>query len=230
MTLLFVHGAGCTPDVFRAQMDAFPGAFALGLPGHGRPGSGASIEEYADFVEAFARDNHVVDIVLCGHSMGAAVALTCAARGSMPIKRIVVLGGGATMPVSDAVLQGIQTDFDVASRRLAKAFFADPAPEWIDWAASMLATVGMDQTLADFRACAAFDARPWLFDIQTPVLAVTGALDRLMPGAMADDLVGRVAGAQSRTIKSAGHFALVERPGAVNQLIRDFVDGVPVRG
>ncbi|MDQ2663459.1 MAG: alpha/beta hydrolase [Candidatus Eremiobacteraeota bacterium] len=230
MTLLFVHGAGCTPDVFRAQMDAFAGAFAPGLPGHGKPGSGASIEEYSDFVEAFARDNHVVDIVLCGHSMGAAVALTCAARGSLDIKGVVVLGGGATMPVSDAMLQGMQTDFDATSRRLAKAFFADPAPECVDWAAAMLATVGMDQTLADFRACAAFDARPWLSDIQAPLLAVTGAADRLMPGEMADDLVGRVAGAQARRVESAGHFAPVERAGAVNQLIRDFVDGVPVRG
>lgn len=230
MTLLLLHGAGCTPGVFRAQIDAFHGALAPGLPGHGQPGSGASIEQYADFVEAFVRENHIADVVLCGHSMGAAVALTCAARGRMDIKRVVVLGGGATMPVSDSMLQGMQTDFGAASRRLAKAFFADPAPDSVDWAAAMLATVGIDQTLADFRACAAFDARPWLSDIHAPVLAITGADDRLMPRAMADDLVGRVAGARALIVESAGHFALVERASAVNQLIRDFVDEVAVCG
>ena len=43
MTLVFVHGAGCTGAVFAAQLAAFPGSVAIDLPGHDAPGSADSI-------------------------------------------------------------------------------------------------------------------------------------------------------------------------------------------
>ena len=59
VTLVFVHGAGCTSEVFAAQMAAFENAVALDLPGHGVPGSAGSIGEFADAVSLALRERDI---------------------------------------------------------------------------------------------------------------------------------------------------------------------------
>jgi pimeloyl-ACP methyl ester carboxylesterase len=226
VTLVFIHGAGCTNDVFFEQMNAFPGSRAPNLPGHGTPGKPVSMNEFAEFIENYARRNQLANVVLCGHSMGGAVALTCARRKKISIAGIVAIGGGARMPVSESMLEGLEANFELACGRLAKAFFANPIPERIAWAEGMLATVGREQTVADFRACGQFDSGDWLDAMPVKLLAITGAQDRLMPVAMGAELARRSADGESRTIAGAGHFVLCEEPASVNKLIRDFVDGV----
>lgn len=229
MTTVFIHGAGCTGAVFGAQRAAFPDSLAPDLPGRGTPGASTSIDEFAGFIERHVADRAAGPTILCGHSMGGAVAVACAIRKNVSIAGVVVLGGGLQMPVSERLLDEMSSDFQRASHRLARAFFAEPTPERLDWAASMLLAVGPSQTIADFRACAAFDASSEAREISCPLLTVTGSADRLMPPDMGADLAARVPGGQSRTIPGAGHFALVEAPDAVNQLLRDFVNGITVR-
>ena len=75
MTLVFIHGAACTGDVFAAQTSVIGDSLALTLPGHTTPGAPASIDDFADAVrhELAARD--LSNVVLCGSSMGGAIAL-----------------------------------------------------------------------------------------------------------------------------------------------------------
>lgn len=224
MSMLFIHGAGCTAAAFREQVAAFGSAEALELPGHGAtPGGAASIGEFADFGQSRLAKRTPRSVVLCGHSMGGAVALEIALRKDPAVKAVVTIGSGARLRVAPALFESMSTDFENAARQLARRFFFDPRPPWVTEAVAQMASVGVDQTLRDFRACDAFDAVERLGDLSVPLLAVTGDADALVPAKYATFIADRVPVGAARIVGGAGHFAMVERPDETNALISAFV-------
>lgn len=226
MTLLFLHGAGCTGEVFSAQLPAFPGAHAPNLPGHLCEGSPQSIAQFADGVDAYVVKHGLQRVVLAGHSMGAAIAIESALRKAPWLRAAVLIGGGARMRVAPAFLDGLRTDFEETARTIAGYFYADDSPERIEAAVERMRSVGRDQTLRDFVACDVFDALERLGEITVPVLALTGEADKLAPAKHALALAGRVPGAQARIIPGAGHFVMVERPAETNAVAAAFLAGL----
>lgn len=226
MTLVFIHGAGCTGEVFAGQLAHFSDATAPNLPGHLCAGAPSSISQFADAVEAFAADRHLESAVVCGHSMGGAIALELALRNPAWLAGAVLLGGGARMRVAPAFLEGFQSDFEATARTLAQYFFADATPERVDAAVEMMQRVGQPQTLRDFQACDAFDVLERVHMITVPVLVLTGEADKLAPAKHAAALADRVPGAQARIVPNAGHFVMIERPTETNEHIAAFLDGL----
>jgi len=90
----------------------------------------------------------------------------------------------------------------------------------------MMRAVGAAQTLRDFRACDAFDRIERLGEVSLPLLALTGEQDVMTPPKFAQALADRVPGAQARIVPQAGHLAMVERPGDVNEALRAFVNQI----
>ena len=84
--------------------------------------------------------------------------------------------------------------------------------------------VGATTTIADFRACDAFDATDRLAGLALPLLALTGEQDRMTPPKFAAFLADRVPGAEARILPGAGHLAMVERPDETNAALSAFVD------
>lgn len=221
MRLALVHGAGCTPEAFAAQRNAFPDAIAIALPGRcGVEGAPSSIAAFADYVLDELRGERAV---LCGHSMGGAIALECALRAPETIAGVALLASGARLRVAPALFGDFQSDFPAAARSLAQRFFADPAPERVTAATQMLLDVGEAQTVRDFRACNAFDETGRLGGVGVPLLAVTGDQDLLTPAKFAYFLADRVPDGTARIIEGAGHFAMVERAAETNALLASFV-------
>lgn len=227
MTLLFLHGAGFTGNLFEGLRAAFPGSHAPDLPGHLCAGQPQSIAEFASFVAAYARDHELRDLVLCGHSMGGAIALEAALSHDLPLRALVLLGSGARLRVAPAFLEGLQTDFPATARAIAGYFFAENTPDRIEWAAQSMERIGQAQTLRDFRACDAFDALDRLGGIGVPVLALTGEADRMTPPKYAQALADRVPAGQARIVPGAGHLLMVERPAETIAEIRTFLSGLP---
>ena len=226
MTPVFLHGAGFTGEAFEAQLDAFPQAHAPNLPGHLSDGAPESIAEFAEFVEQYLSAHRVHDAVLCGHSMGGAIALETALRGRAQLRGVVLLDSGARLRVAPAIVQGLSDDFDRGVAHLVEFFFSNPTNERTAWAAGQMRQVGKMQTVRDFQACNAFDALERLGSVSVPLLALTGEADRLTPPKFAEALASRVPGAQARMIAGAGHFAMVERPDETNAAIRTFLSGL----
>ncbi len=229
MKLLFLHGAGCTNRVFDAQIDGLENARAPLLPGHAGDGEGPdTIAAFADAIEAdLLRDDAAT--VLCGHSMGGAIALELALRGNAAIRGVVLLDSGAKLRVAPAIFESLERDFPTGARALAAWFFADPPPERIEAAVNQMLAVGQAQTLRDFRACDAFDASERLAALPVPLLAIAGASDALTPPKFAHFLADRVPVGSARIVDGAGHFAMVERPEETSALIRAFVARIDLR-
>jgi 3-oxoadipate enol-lactonase len=228
MTLAFIHGAGCTVGVFEAQSAAFPQARTIALPGHGdgRADAPASIAAFADAVAAELRGHAPRSVVLCGSSMGGAIALELALRHESFIRAIALIGSGAKLRVAPAIFTSLETDFAAGARSLAQHFYADPTPERVDAAVGDMLKVGQAQTLRDFRACDAFDATHRLDDLRVPLVAIAGEQDVLTPPKFSQWLADRVSGASARILPRAGHFAMIEQPAETNNLLRAFVDHV----
>lgn len=223
MNLLFIHGAGFTGDVFALQRQVFRDAHAPNLPGHQAPGSASSIEEFGEFVVRYIEEQRLDNVVLCGHSMGGAIALEVALSGAVPVEGILLIGASARMAVSQAFLAGLATEFDRTARTICEALFASPTEADVQRALRSMRRVGPEQTLRDFEACDAFDVRERLGELRVPLLAVTGEADTMTPPKYAQALVDRVPGAESRIIPGAGHLPMAERPEETNGTIAAFL-------
>jgi 3-oxoadipate enol-lactonase len=223
----FIHGAGCTAEVFEAQLRAFPGSTAITLPGHrGEAARVASIAQFADAVAEDIRRRGLRNVVLCGNSMGGAIALDLALRGDPPLRGVVLIGSGAKLRVAASLLADLTADFPAAARSLAEMFFADPIPERVRAATALMLRVGQTQTLADFRACDAFDVTGTIGELRLPLLALAGERDQLTPPKFARFFAGRVAGAEARILPAASHLAMLERPDETNAALRAFVERI----
>src|SRR5437868_4947982 len=77
LPILLIHAAGGAARNFGSVLRRLPAARAIDLPGHGRAGGEAprSIDESARFALASAPPG---ELLVGGHSMGGAVALTVA--------------------------------------------------------------------------------------------------------------------------------------------------------
>jgi len=223
--LVFIHGAGCTADVFDAQLRAFPNSYAPALPGRNSRAEepAATVAQFADAVAEELRFRRLADAVLCGSSMGGAVALELALREDVSLAGVVLIGSGARLRVAPQLFEQLETDFDAAAKSLARHFFAHPAPEWLDAAVKGMKAVGREQTLRDFRACDAFDVTGRIAGLRIPLLAIVGERDALTPPKFSLWLADRVSGATARILPGAGHLAMIERPAETNAAIEAFV-------
>lgn len=230
MRFVFIHGSGCTGDVFAAQVAAFTNSLAPTLPGHadGRQGPD-TVAAFADAVAAELQTRAAQDVIVCGNSLGGAIALELALRNAAPVRAVVLIGSGVRLRVAPAIFERLEADFPAAARELAEMFFARPAPELVDASVAAMLAVGQAQTIRDFRACHAFDVTERIADLRVPLLALTGDRDVLTPPKFAQWFADRVPGAQARILADAGHLAMIERPEETNAALRAFEERLLTR-
>jgi pimeloyl-ACP methyl ester carboxylesterase len=67
------------------------------------------------------------------------------------------------------------------------------------------------------------DSRPCLAAIRCPTLVVVGDADELTPPAAAQEIAAGISGARLVVIKQCGHLSTLERPGAVNAALVEWI-------
>ncbi len=105
LTYLALHywaGAGHEYDALRSRLPEGTQLLAPDLPGFGSEpapvGFDYSVDSYADWVAAFAREHQVAEYVLVGHSMGGKIALALAARQPTSLRGLVLLSPSPPSP------------------------------------------------------------------------------------------------------------------------------------
>ena len=99
MKLVFVHGAGSSSLAFYYPLRHFRNSKAIDLPGHPTGKACTTIEGYVEWVRGFNTARRYKDVVLCGHSMGGAIAQLYALRYPDELRGLILIGTGARLRV-----------------------------------------------------------------------------------------------------------------------------------
>lgn len=231
---VLVHAAGSNAGMWRRQVAGLATAHsvvALDLPGHGRS-TGldglASVEAYAELLDAFLAAVVRRPFVLVGRSMGGAIALVLAARGSVRLRGVVLACTAARFTLDPA---GIDTVRQIVRGRLPQQFttetFSSQTP------LDRMKEAWMEQVktdprvrLGDLEVCNAFDGRGLLGRVNVPTLVIAGADDQVTPVSQSEDLARSIRGARLEVLGAAGHQAPLEQDVRFNELLLDFAGGL----
>lgn len=223
MTLVLLHSAGRTPSLWDRVRERLVGIPAVAPPLPGRDDAGWPAGERGRDVGAFARsvvgylDSIEVErAVVCGHSLGGAVALAMALDHPGRVAGIGLVASGARLRVWPQVLDGLQDGLrDVVDFIVNASLGPGGADRDRIVLRRMIEAVGAEQTLADFRACDAFDVMDRLAEIRVPALVLAGDQDVATPPKYARYLAERIAAARLVLYEGAGHELPLERPDEV---------------
>ncbi len=234
--LVFVHGAGMDHTVWALQTRFFAhrgrGVLAVDLPGHGRSEGPAlgSIGEQADWLVRLLDAAGVAQAALAGHSMGALIALDCAARHPERVRALALLGVAPKMPVHPDLLAAAEADnhlaFDLvnswAHGESGHLGGARAPGLWLMGGGERLLEQSRPGVLhKDLAACNAYAGGPEAAAaVRCPTLLVLGAHDKMTPVKAGRKLSEAITGAQVEVVPQSGHMMMTERPDATLDALR----------
>jgi pimeloyl-ACP methyl ester carboxylesterase len=227
-TVIFLHGAGFDRTTWRLQTRWFAhhgrSVLAVDFPGHGwSQGPGLdSIAAMADWTALLIDAVGLKSAALVGHSMGALVALDCAARHPDKVRALALCGVASEMPVHPEMLESAKANtlkvqelmtFWGIGNALHKGGMVSPGL-WLRREA--LAVLGRNQPGAihtDLAACNAYkEALARAPAVKCPTVLVLGDGDLMTPAAKGQTLGQVIAGSRTVVVEDSGHFMMVERP------------------
>ncbi|HEV2075729.1 MAG TPA: alpha/beta fold hydrolase, partial [Thermoleophilaceae bacterium] len=220
---------------------------ALDLPGFGcseMPAGRISISSYAGCVEALLDRLELGSVAVVGNSMGGFIASEVAIQFPRRVERLVLVSAaGITGPnVLGAPartvgrLAAITAAYTAArhramakrpiTRHLALALVArHPGRLKADLAyEGLMRGVGRPAFDDALRACLDYDFRDRLGEISCPTLIVWGENDSILPVRDAREFERLIPRSRSVVMRDTGHIPQVERPGAFNELLEEFLD------
>lgn len=220
--LVLIHGAGGSSASWPYQLRRLPGwqVIAPDLPGHGRSESPApgTLQAYAELLWEWLDGLGIERPVLCGHSMGAAIALRMAQSAPQRTRGLVLLGAAARFSVNPHLLEKLAhpTRLQEGLRNITQWSFARRAHLALRNAHTrQLQATPHKQLLADFKICAEFDFSQAAGSLRTPALVLCGAEDQMVSPHLSGELAKQLPSGQLLSIPSAGHMLMLERPAEV---------------
>ena len=229
MKLIFVHGSGACGDIWRYQTNYFPNSDAVNLPGHPDGQVLNSVEECADWLKKYITGKGYKDVVLVGHSLGGAIALTCALRYPRELKGIIIIGSGARLRVHPMFLAPCEEAIKGNPRdwyQLVEEIYSSTPEDYKREIVKKQKAIGPAVMLNDFLCCDKFDIMDQVHEIKLPALIICGELDAMTPVKYSNYLGAKLANSRVVIIPKATHLALAEKPEAVNKAIEEFVKGI----
>jgi len=237
--VIFLHGAGFDRTAWRLQTRWFAhhgrSVLAVDFPGHGWSEGPAltSIGALADWTAALIDEAGVKQAGLVGHSMGALVALDCAARHGDKVRALGLCGVASEMPVHPEMLESAKANtlkvqelmtFWGLGNALHKGGMVSPGLWLRRESLAVLAGNAPDVIHTDLAACNAYkDAPVRAAAVKCPTVLVLGDGDLMTPAAKARPLAATIAGSKTVVISNSGHFLMIERPDEVLDALKSHV-------
>ncbi len=239
--VILVHGypldGAMWSGVARALMVRFR-VLKPDLPGRGdTPApSGASMDDYADFLEEILKGLES-PAGLAGFSMGGYAALSLARRRPERLAALALVDTRAQ--ADDEAGKAKRNDAIATVRSAGVGAIADamipkllsPAgagnADLVERVRRIILRQKPETVEADLAAMRdRSDSRDSLSGLTVPTLAVVGAEDALTPPPDSEAMAAAIPGAKLATIPGAGHLAPMERPGAVAAALSSFFGAV----
>jgi pimeloyl-ACP methyl ester carboxylesterase len=228
MNLIFLHGSGCSSNVWDQQLPFFDGSIALDLPGRSNNEVLGSISDLAQWLIDYIGKHELENIVLVGHSLGAAVVMQAALLGDENIKGLVLIGSGARLKVIPQLRTALSALVDQSASipdGLLQANDNIPQPFKTN-INTVIKENGAKTMLDDFNLCDSFDVMDQLENITLPVQIIVGEKDIMTPVKYASFLHDRIANSELAVIKAGTHMVFAEQAELVNQHIQGFVERI----
>lgn len=246
LTLVLVHGAGGQkldwPATWRSaskkmrmmglaprsegrQLENYP-IYAVDLPGHGKSTgqSQTRIEAYAGAIASFLEALDLKRVLLVGHSMGAAIALTLAVTPNQRLAGIALIGGSSRLVVTDAILQGLQNDFEPTVNNIVKySWHRDTGAFFKQESRQRILDAGSDTVYRDFLACSQFDLSDRLAELEVPALIIASDHDRMVPLETSRKLAESLPQGTFVGLKNCGHYQHIEQARRVSDALGSFL-------
>jgi len=222
-TMVFIHGAGLDHSLFALQSRYFGyhgwNVLAFDLPGHGRSG-GSPISSVRGMAEWVCKEVPAQKFSLVGHSMGALIALECAARVPSRVERIALIGVAYPMKVGEAFLDAAKRDsydaFDMETiwgHAPQVPFGGNPNPGmWMYGdTQARLERLAPGVLYNDLKAC-----NDYVLDgeVSCPALFILGKRDMMTPPKAAVSLQEKIRNSRTALIDFSGHLLMSEAPDA----------------
>ena len=233
-TMVFVHGAGLDHSWFGLQSRYFGyhgwNVLAVDLPGHGRSAGPpiATIAGMAEWLFLFLKSNHIEKAAIIGHSMGALVALECAARQPDRVDRIALIGVAYPMKVGAAFLDAARRDhhdaFDMETiwghaPRVPLGGNPNPGMWMYGDTLARLRRLAPGVLYNDLKACNDYELKG---EVKCPALFILGRRDMMTPPKLAAELQKRLS-SETVVIEPSGHSLMAEAPDATLDALIKFL-------
>lgn len=238
--VVLVHGWATDANYWSGQIDALATRYtvvAVNLAGHGASGSNRSdwsIQNYAEDVAAVARAIPNAQLVLVGHSMGAAVVLAATpiigprVIGIVAVEALRSVGEPPLRPQEiERRLVPFSADFIGETRRLVtdSLFSKDANPQLVKKVAYDMSLEPPQVAVPSMRSLLSFDLARLLPTIHVPVYAINGdfaptnaeRIRKVSPGFTLD------------VLDHSGHFPMLEAPARFNPLLLKDVAAIAQR-
>jgi pimeloyl-ACP methyl ester carboxylesterase len=176
-----------------------------------------------DFIQALDLGN----VTVVGHSMGGAITLAIGLRNPPQVNGLILLGSGARLRVSDAILTTVLSDYESAVNVLSDLRWSDNASaELIQLGYDLMRQADPAVVHSDYTACDKFDMMEQLEQITLPTLVVSGTNDVLTPAKYSRFLADNIPQSRLVLIEGAGHMLALEQPDMVASEVTRFLDGL----
>ncbi len=231
-TILMVHGAACTHEVWLNQYNYLKKShrvILIDLPGHNSSeGDGFdSIDKYVEAIHLKVKEINLTEFVLCGHSMGGAITQSFVLKYPEMLKGIILTSTGARLRVTHQVFEAIKSDFNAFIEMSIAFSIADEAGDEVRMRfREIIKKCRPEVAMNDFRACDNFDVMEKIKNIKLPVLIICGENDLLTPVKYSKYLKENIPDSQLEILKSTGHMVMLERPDDVSVLINNFLQNL----
>ena len=184
-----------------------------------------SVDGYVEWVRGFIRARRYKNVVLCGHSMGGAIAMRYALKYPEELRGLVLLGTGARLRVHPNYLDRCRVAGEDNGSWLEGhlEYYSGVNPEVYPVLRQRAAEVGPEVELNDLTACDSFDMMDSVGEIKLPTRIICGSEDVMTPVKYSEFLSSRIEGAKQAIIHGGTHFAHMEKYQKVNEEIEDFL-------
>jgi pimeloyl-ACP methyl ester carboxylesterase len=227
--IVFIHGAGGCGALWHYQAKHFPDCDAVTLPGHpGGPPCG-SVDEYRQWLRGHVTGSGYGRVVMAGHSMGGAIALSYALAHPEDVAGLVLIGTGARLRVNPAFLKVLADNIERPPswyREIVRPMYGGVDGTVLEGVLDRVCAIPVSAHLNDFLCCDRFDIMDRIPEIKTPVLLLCGDKDVMTPVKYTRYLADRIPGSRMVVIPGAGHMVFLEKPDEVNREIEAFVGGL----
>ena len=225
MKLVFLHGAGGSSLSFYYQLRHFRNSKAIDLPGHPTGKACRSIEGYLEWVRGFNTARRYKDVILCGHSMGGAIAQLYALRYPDEVKGIILVGTGAKLRVRTDIMDlcAAPGEDNADWMESQKHYYEGVEQDIYQVLMRRASEIGPAVGLNDFQACDNFDIMDEVSNIHLPTQVVCGSDDVLTPVKYSDYLGSQIPEADVQVIPGGTHYVQLEKYQKVNEQIERFL-------